>query len=158
MALNGERPMGHMTSGAGPRRITILGATGSIGSSTLDLIRRNPDAYVVEALTANSDWKALAALAREFRVAFVAIGDARHYDALKDALAGTGTEIDCGPGALVEAAKRPADWVMAAIVGAAGLEPTAHLLNLPAPPPGSLLRRGRGAPKAALALLRSNKV
>ena len=61
MALNGERPMGHGVSGAGPRRITILGATGSIGTSTLDLIRRNPEGYAVEALTANSDWKALAA-------------------------------------------------------------------------------------------------
>ena len=124
MALNGEISRGTQASGNGPRRITILGATGSIGTSTLDLIRRNPEGYAVEALTANSDWNALATLAREFRAAYVAIGDARHYAALKDALAGSGVEIGCGPESLVEAAKRPADWVMAAIVGAAGLEPT----------------------------------
>lgn len=124
MAVNGEISRGQRTSGDGPRRITILGATGSIGTSTLDLIRRNPEGYTVEALTANSDWSALATLAREFGAAYVAIGDARHYPALKDALAGSGVAIGCGPESLVEAAKRPADWVMAAIVGAAGLEPT----------------------------------
>jgi len=114
MALNGD----------GRRRITILGATGSIGTSTLDLLRRNPACYAVEALTAHSDWQGLAALAREFRAAYVAIGDERHYHALKDALLGTGIEVGAGAGALVDAAARPSDWVMAAIVGAAGLAPT----------------------------------
>jgi 1-deoxy-D-xylulose-5-phosphate reductoisomerase len=126
MALNGESPRNGKPAGgdAGPRRVTILGATGSIGTSTLDLLRRNPAAYAVEALTANNDWQSLAGLAREFGAAYVAIGDARHYSALKDALSGTGIEVGAGAAALVEAAKRPADWVMAAIVGAAGLEPT----------------------------------
>jgi len=124
MALTGDGRLVDDKFVDGCRRVTILGATGSIGTSTLDLLRRNPDGYAVEALTAHSDWQGLAALAREFRAAYVAIGDERHYQPLQQALSGTGIEVGAGAGALVEAAKRPADWVMAAIVGAAGLEPT----------------------------------
>ena len=113
-----------LASSATPRSVTILGSTGSVGTSTLDLIRRNPDAYVVEALTANSDWEQLARQAIELNARTVAIGDAAAYGPLKAALAGTNIGVAAGPESLVEAASRPSDWVMAAIVGAAGLAPT----------------------------------
>jgi 1-deoxy-D-xylulose-5-phosphate reductoisomerase len=106
------------------RRVTILGSTGSVGQSTVDLLLRNPDAFAVEALTANRNPARLAEQARALGACFAAIGDPLHYSALKDALAGTGIETACGPGSLVEAALRPAEWVMAGIVGAAGLPPT----------------------------------
>ena len=106
------------------RRVTILGSTGSVGQSTVDLLLRNPDAFAVEALTANRNPARLAEQARALDVRFAAIGDPDHYPALRDALAGTGIETACGPESLVEAALRPADWVMAGIVGAAGLAPT----------------------------------
>lgn len=105
-----------------PRRVSILGATGSIGASTIDLLRRG--AYEVEALTANSNAAALAQLARGLNARFAAVADPGHYRALKDALAGSGIEAGAGPAAVVEAAMRPADWVMAAISGASGLAPT----------------------------------
>jgi 1-deoxy-D-xylulose-5-phosphate reductoisomerase len=107
-----------------PRRVTILGSTGSVGQSTVDLLLRNPDGYEVEALTANRNPDRLAEQARALRARFAAIADAAHYPALRDALAGTGIEAGCGGAALAEAAMRPADWVMAGIVGAAGLAPT----------------------------------
>ncbi|MFT5488199.1 MAG: 1-deoxy-D-xylulose-5-phosphate reductoisomerase [Paracoccaceae bacterium] len=107
-----------------PRRVTILGSTGSIGCSTIDLIERDPDAYVVEALTANRSVDALAEQARQFNARFVAVADPDCYRALKSAMSGTTAEIAAGPEAIVEAAARDADWVMAGIVGAAGLEPT----------------------------------
>jgi 1-deoxy-D-xylulose-5-phosphate reductoisomerase len=105
-----------------PRRVSILGATGSIGASTVDLLRRGE--YEVEALTANSNAAALAQLARDLNARFAAVADPSHYQALKDALAGSGIEAGAGPAAVVEAATRPADWVMAAISGASGLAPT----------------------------------
>ena len=107
-----------------PKRVTILGSTGSVGCSTLDLIARNPDAFQVEALTAHRDVASLAAQARRFHPAMVAIADPACYEALRDALSGTSIRIGAGPNAVVEAASRPADWIMAAIVGAAGLVPT----------------------------------
>ena len=107
-----------------PRRITILGATGSVGASTIDIIRREPSHYAVEALTANSNAMALAGLARTLDARFAAVGDADRYRELKDALSGSGIEAAAGPAAVIEAAKRPADWVMAAISGASGLAPT----------------------------------
>ena len=110
--------------GDGPRRVTILGSTGSVGKSTVDLLLRNPDGFEVEALTANRNPGALAEQARALRARFAAIADPDHYPALKRALAGTGIKAGCGADALTEAALRPADWVMAAIVGAAGLAPT----------------------------------
>ena len=110
--------------GDGPRRVTILGSTGSVGKSTVDLLLRHPDGFEVEALTANRNPGALAEQARALRARFAAIADPDHYPALKRALAGTGIEAGCGAEALTEAAMRPADWVMAAIVGAAGLAPT----------------------------------
>ena len=103
--------------------MTVLGSTGSVGANTLDLIERNRDRYVVEALTANSNVALLAEQARRLKPRLAVVADERHYAALKAALAGTGIEAAAGAAAVVEAATRPADWVMAAIVGAAGLRP-----------------------------------
>ena len=107
-----------------PRRVTILGSTGSIGQSTVDLLSRHRDQFTVEAVTAHRNAALLAEQARTLGARFAAVVEPAEYAALKDALAGTGIEAACGRAALVEAAERPADWVMAGIVGAAGLEPT----------------------------------
>ena len=107
-----------------PRGVTILGSTGSVGCNTIDLIQRHPDAFTVEALTANNNVSLLAEQARALRPRLAVVADPKGYEDLKDALAGTSIECAAGPAAVVEAAARPADWVMAAIVGAAGLEPT----------------------------------
>ena len=107
-----------------PRRISVLGATGSIGESTLDLIGRNPSAYRVVALTGGQNAARLAELAILHRAELAVIADPEGYAALRAALAGTGIEVGAGEEALLEAASRPADWIMAAIVGAAGLKPT----------------------------------
>jgi 1-deoxy-D-xylulose-5-phosphate reductoisomerase len=106
------------------RSLSVLGATGSIGASTLDLVRRQPEAWRVVALTANGNAAALAALAREFKAEVAVVADAAQLPALREALAGSGIEAAGGEAALVEAASRPADIVMAAIVGCAGLAPT----------------------------------
>ena len=106
------------------RRISILGATGSVGASTLDLVRREPDKWCVVALTANCQARELAALAREFSVEIAVVADESCLADLRDALAGTNIETAAGPTALVEAASRSADIVLAAIVGTAGLAPT----------------------------------
>jgi 1-deoxy-D-xylulose-5-phosphate reductoisomerase len=106
------------------RRISVLGATGSIGESTLDLIGRNPDAYEVVALTGGCNAHRLAELAILHKARLAVIADERCHADLKAALAGTTIETAAGEAALIEAASRPADWVMAAIVGAAGLKPT----------------------------------
>jgi 1-deoxy-D-xylulose-5-phosphate reductoisomerase len=106
------------------RSITILGATGSIGASTLDLVRRQPEAWEVVALTANCQAVELARLAREFGARVAVVADATCLAELREALAGSGIEAAAGPDALVEAASRPADIVLAAIVGCAGLAPT----------------------------------
>ena len=106
-----------------PKRITILGSTGSVGCQTIDLIERNPDQFVVEALTANRNVELLAEQARRLRPSLAVVADPEAYAALKSALLGTGIETAAGPDALVAAAERPAQWVMAAIVGAVGLPP-----------------------------------
>lgn len=108
----------------GQRSVTVLGCTGSVGASTMDLLRRNRDAYRVEALTAHRNVGELAALAREFGARLAVIADPDALGALRDALAGSGIEAAAGPSAVIEAAERPAEWVMASIVGAAGLQPT----------------------------------
>jgi 1-deoxy-D-xylulose-5-phosphate reductoisomerase len=107
----------------GQRSITVLGATGSIGDSTMDLVRGGGERYRVEALTAHSNVEALAKLSREFNVRFAAIADPTRLGELKDALSGTGIECGAGESAIIEAAARPADWLMAAVSGAAGLKP-----------------------------------
>jgi 1-deoxy-D-xylulose-5-phosphate reductoisomerase len=106
------------------RRVTILGSTGSVGCNTVELVQRHPERFAVEALTAHRDAARLAEQARATAARFAAIADPAAYPALSEALAGSGIETGCGPAALVEAAERPAEWVMAAIVGAAGLAPT----------------------------------
>jgi 1-deoxy-D-xylulose-5-phosphate reductoisomerase len=106
------------------RSVTILGATGSIGASTVDLLKRERAHYRVEAVSANTNAAALATLAREVGARFAAVGDAGAYRELKDELSGSGIEAAAGEGALVEAAQRPAQWVIGAIAGAAGLKPT----------------------------------
>jgi len=106
------------------KTVTLLGATGSIGSSTIDLLQREPDRYCVEAVTANRNAGALARLARELGARFAAVGDPQAYSELKSALSGSGIAAAAGPETLVEAAQRPAEWVMAAITGAASLKPT----------------------------------
>ena len=111
-------------SGNGTRRVTILGSTGSIGQSTVDLLLRNPRGFEVEALTAYRNPQRLAEQACALQARFAAIADPVHYPFLKEALAGTGIEVACGIDALTDAALRPAEWVMAGIVGAAGLAPT----------------------------------
>ncbi len=108
----------------GPRRVTILGSTGSVGSNTVDLISRDPQNFVVEALTASSNVEKLAAQARSLGARRAVIADENRYRELKDALAGTGTEVAAGTDAVIAAADAPAEWVMSAIVGAAGLQPT----------------------------------
>ncbi len=104
--------------------LTILGATGSVGSQTLDLVARNPGRWQVEALTANTDVDGLAKAAWACGARFVAIADETRGPALKDALAGSGIACGAGPQAVVDAAARDAAIVITAIVGAAGLAPT----------------------------------
>ncbi len=107
-----------------PRRVTVLGSTGSVGCNTIELLLRQPENYEIEAITAQTNVDRLAAQARQLKPRLAVIGDASLHGRLKEALAGTGIEAAAGEAALVEAAQRPVDWVMAAIVGAAGLAAT----------------------------------
>ena len=111
------------------KSVSILGATGSVGKSTLDLIRRDLPNFHVIALTANSDVDGLAEAAMAVSARHAVIGDPARYDDLKAALAGTGITIAAGPEAVIEAAAMEADWTMAAIVGCAGLMPTMAALE-----------------------------
>lgn len=106
------------------RSISIFGATGSVGLSTLDLVRQHRDSFRVVALTANGNATKLAALAQEFDAEVAVVAEEDAYPALKAALAGTKTEAAAGADALVAAARRDVDWTMASIVGCAGLPPT----------------------------------
>ncbi len=113
-----------MASSTTPRRVAILGSTGSVGTQTIDLISRAPEKYHVVALTARQNVKLLAEQARQLKPDFVVVADERKYQDLKDALAGLPIEVGAGANAVVEAAERDSEWVMAAIVGAAGLPST----------------------------------
>src|SRR5215510_2519670 len=106
------------------RTVTLLGATGSIGASTIDLLKRERKRFRVEAVSANKNAAALAVAARELDARFAAIGDPAAYGDLKSALSGTGIKVAAGESGLMEAAERPAEWVIGAITGAAGLKPT----------------------------------
>ena len=106
------------------KRISVLGSTGSVGANTLSLAAENPDRFEVVALAAGRDAPGLARQALAFRPEFVAIAEADGYACLKDALAGSGIEVAAGADAVEEAARRDAEWVMAAIAGAAGLGST----------------------------------
>jgi 1-deoxy-D-xylulose-5-phosphate reductoisomerase len=112
---------------AAGRSVSILGVTGSIGRSTVEVIeqlRAQGVAIPVEAITAGGNIDGLADACRRLRPGYAAVADASQLAAARAALAGLDIEVGAGAGALVEAASRPADWVMSAIVGAAGLEPT----------------------------------
>jgi 1-deoxy-D-xylulose-5-phosphate reductoisomerase len=111
------------------RRITILGATGSIGQNTIDLIARAPEDYAVEALTGARNIDRLAADAVRLGARLAVTSEPDLYGALKERLAGTGVEVAAGAQAVTEAAARPADWTMSAIVGAAGLVPGMEVLR-----------------------------
>src|SRR6476659_4835200 len=106
------------------RTVTLLGATGSIGTSTIDLLKRERARFRVEAVSANTNAEALAALARELGARFAVVGDPACYRDLKSALSGSGIAAGAGESGLIEAAERPAEWVIGAITGAAGLQPT----------------------------------
>ena len=124
MTLSDTTVGGEISNGGPQQRIVLLGATGSIGKSTIDLIARNPQSFTVVALAGGRDHAALARLALALRPEFVAIHDEAGYAPLRDALAGTNIQIGAGREAVIEAALREADLVVSAIVGAAGVEPT----------------------------------
>jgi 1-deoxy-D-xylulose-5-phosphate reductoisomerase len=106
------------------RSVTILGSTGSIGQSAVNLLLKNPDRFTVEALVAQKDFMALAAQAKALQAKMAVIEDESHYENLKEALAGTKVVVAAGKAAVIEATQAPAEWVMSAIVGIAGLRPT----------------------------------
>ncbi len=121
-----------LTNGAGrreakgqvKRRISILGATGSIGENTCHLIRSDLDSYEVVALTAHRNVAKLAHCAVALRASFAAVADPALEGELRQRLDGTGIACGAGPQAMLDAAAMPADWIMASIIGAAGLAPT----------------------------------
>ncbi len=113
----------------GLKRVTVQGSTGSVGQSTLDVIRHHRNRFAVEALVAGQKVDALIRDALEFRPRLAVIADPSGYEALKQGLAGTGIDVAAGPQAVIEAALRPVDVLMAAIVGAAGLPPTLAALE-----------------------------
>ena len=124
MRLNMSATTPKVNANAPVRSITVLGATGSVGTSTLDLIGQTPDAFDIVALTGQCNVKSLAELAIRHRAKHAVIGDEACYGDLKALLSGTGIACAAGAAAIEEAAIRPADCVMASIVGAAGLKPT----------------------------------
>ena len=107
-----------------PRRVTVLGSTGSVGCNTVSMLESNSGQYQVEALTARSNVKLLAEQARRLKPKMVVVSDKSFYGDLKRELAGLGVEVLAGDESVVEEANLTADWVMAAIVGTAGLAPT----------------------------------
>jgi 1-deoxy-D-xylulose-5-phosphate reductoisomerase len=106
------------------RSVTVLGATGSVGTSTVDLLKRGNGKYRVEAVTAHKNAAQLAQIARDLHARFAAVADPSAYRELKDALSGSGIEVASGDASLIEAAQRPAEWVMAAVSGSVGLRST----------------------------------
>jgi 1-deoxy-D-xylulose-5-phosphate reductoisomerase len=107
-----------------PRTVTILGATGSVGTNTLDVIARHPGRFELGAITGHNNPGELARLALQHRPSLAVIGNDAHYQTVKSLLSGSGIEVAAGASALIDAASRSADFVMAAIMGAAGLAPT----------------------------------
>lgn len=107
-----------------PMRLSILGATGSIGTTAFQLIAHAPERFALESITAQDNAEKLVELAKQFRPRHVAIGNEAHYEAVKSALSGTGIDVSAGTEAIAEAASRPVDTLLSAIVGAAGLKPT----------------------------------
>lgn len=124
MAMTGTVTELRAPVASSPRSVTVLGSTGSVGCNTIDMIDRNPGAYRVEALTAYGNVDLLIEQSLRLKPRLAVTGKPENYDKLKAGLAGTGIDVAAGRAAVIEAAERPAEWVMAAIVGAAGLEPT----------------------------------
>jgi len=124
MTATAEREQEPSTVSGELRRLTILGSTGSIGCSTLDIVRHHPGQFKIVALVGNTNIKLLAEQAIEHHADLAVTADPARYDELKQALSGTTIEVAAGSQAVTEAALRPVDQVMAAVVGAAGLEPT----------------------------------
>jgi len=112
-----------------PRRLSILGATGSIGLSTLDVVAAEPGRFAIEALTAGRNAAALAELAVRFSARIAVVADPAAYAELRERLVGTGIETAAGPEAIAAAAARPTDIVLSAIVGFAGLAPSLAALG-----------------------------
>jgi 1-deoxy-D-xylulose-5-phosphate reductoisomerase len=119
-----QRPDGDAGRAGAPLRLSVFGATGSIGTSTLDLVARNPDRFEIDTLTANSSAAALAEAAQRVGARHAVVAEPAAYADLAEALSGTGITAAAGEAAIVEAAMRPVDMMVAAIVGAAGLRPT----------------------------------
>ncbi|GLK69516.1 1-deoxy-D-xylulose-5-phosphate reductoisomerase [Hansschlegelia plantiphila] len=113
-----------VTAAAPRRRVSLLGATGSVGRATVDLIERHADLFDVEAVVGGGDADALAGIAVRLGARVAVVADAAKGGALARALEGSGVEAAAGPSAVIDAASRPVDWTMAAISGAAGLSPT----------------------------------
>ncbi len=111
-------------------RLSILGSTGSIGTQTLDIVRRNPERFRVTSLVAHNRWQELAQQAREFEVESVVIGDTQHYTALKEALKDTTIEVLAGSNAINDIARSYRnDTIVNALVGYAGLHPTYYAIE-----------------------------
>jgi 1-deoxy-D-xylulose-5-phosphate reductoisomerase len=117
-------PLSDLSGSTALRRVAVLGATGSVGLNTLDLVSHHPERFSISAVTAHSNVEKLAELARGHRAEFAAIGKPELFDQLKSALDGSGIAVGAGPAAVIEAASRGADIVVSSIVGAAGLAPT----------------------------------
>jgi 1-deoxy-D-xylulose-5-phosphate reductoisomerase len=111
-------------AGGDHRCVTILGSTGSVGTSTIDLIQREPNRFSVQALTANRNVELLAEQAKALKAQFAVVADPDKYNELKASLSGSSIEVAAGADAVCEAADRQSDFVMAGIVGIAGLKPT----------------------------------
>jgi 1-deoxy-D-xylulose-5-phosphate reductoisomerase len=122
MDMTGDKPGGHRERKS-RRSVTILGSTGSVGTNTVDLVMRQPERFCVEALTGNRNTALLAEQARQLSARMAVVANPACYRTLKEDLWGTDIEVAAGPEAVVAAADRPADVVMASIVGAAGLAP-----------------------------------
>lgn len=112
-----------------PRSVTVLGATGSIGCSTVDILQHHRDQFLVETLTAHRNVSLLAEQARTLNATRAVIGDPAKYGELKQALAGTDIEVSAGPEAISDAGHHPCDLVVAGIVGAAGLQPVLNAVR-----------------------------
>ena len=112
-----------------PKTVTILGSTGTIGCNTLKIIAAQPDRFAIETITAGDNVELLTSQAREFNAKRAVISNPAHYNALKEALAGTNIQVAAGEDAVLEAAAQPSDILMSAIVGAAGLKPTLEAIR-----------------------------
>lgn len=123
----GRKPA--LSTVAAPRSVSVLGSTGSIGKSTASLLQGHRDRFTVKALTAYRNVDLLAAQARDLGAELAVIGDESLYEDLKSALSGTGIEVAAGRQAVIEAAEISCDWLMSAIVGAAGVESTLRAIK-----------------------------